>query len=127
MFLARRGLALLEASPEDLEDYDLVLEPDNPRPMGGSRWQRLLAALKSFYSWIRTRLEESFVGYLLVCAGPEAEFWSGRGFPAGQARRAKWLTSGAQLIWRRVGIEGYDADGLPGHSGLLQVRLTPDL
>lgn len=76
----------------------------------------MLAALKSFYVWIETRLPRSFDEGLLVSAGRNSDVWSGRGFPVGRARKAKWLTAEAQLIWRRVGIEGYDKDGLPNQA-----------
>ncbi|MBT1183928.1 site-specific integrase [Streptomyces sp. CJ_13] len=128
-FLWSRGKAWSEATPDDLWDFEdwRTRSPRNPRRVGGSRWNRGLAALGRLYEWaVRTGHVPVSPVVMRTVVGRYGEMVT---VPAGRAKNAKasevhWLTPRAFRRWVDVGLRGYGADGLPsmGWSGRLEER-----
>ncbi|MFF1691246.1 MULTISPECIES: site-specific integrase [unclassified Streptomyces] len=128
-FLCGRGKTWREATADDLWDCEdwRTRSLRNPRRVGGSRWNRGLAALARLYEWAVQRehvavspvLMRSIIGLsgqsVLV---PAARSKSAR------ASEVRWLTPRAFRLWVEVGLRGYGADGLPwpGWAGRLTDR-----
>lgn len=117
-FLWTRGKRWNEATEDDIEDFEewRRRSPNNPQPIGGSKWMRELAALARLYEWATAR------GH--VASNPIAmrRFVSRSGEvverPEAAARdirssNVKWLTPAAFNQWRNVGLQGYLQSGLP--------------
>lgn len=116
-FLWSRGRGWTEATAKDMEDYEhwRRLERSNPLRVGGSKWDRELAALASLYG--------APVGRRLVRRNPitmrEAvgRYGEARWVPdarAGNARSSNvhWLTPRTWDRWIDIGLRGYGEDGL---------------
>ncbi|MEU5548007.1 site-specific integrase [Streptomyces sioyaensis] len=124
-----RGKTWLEATPKDLEDYEdwRRFATDNPVRVGGSKWDRELAAIASLYSWATkagclTRnpvLMKQVVGRNgQVVMVPEQR--------AADARPSNvhWLTPRTWRRWIDVGLRGHTIEGIPepGWVGRLEDR-----
>lgn len=115
-FLWQRGKSWDEAMSEDLLDFEdwRRWSPRNPHRIGGSKWNRELAAVRRLYKWA--------VGRRYLAASPvvEREVMGRHGHmvsvPAARAKNVratnvKWLTPRAYRMWRDVGLRGYTPDG----------------
>ncbi|MFD7087855.1 site-specific integrase [Streptomyces sp. NPDC059896] len=115
-FLWQRGKNWCDAAPDDLLDFEdwRRWSPRNPERIGGSKWNRELAALTRLYKWaVRRR-------HMAASPVTEREVMGRRGevvrVPAARATdvrssNVKWLTPRAYRLWRDVGLRGYGADG----------------
>ncbi|MGP3941886.1 hypothetical protein [Streptomyces sp. 6N106] len=119
----------LEATSKDLEDYEdwRRFAVSNPRRIGGSKWDRELAAFVSLYSWAEK------AGY--VARNPIAmkQVVGGNGqamsVPEQRADDARssnvhWLTPRTWRRWIDVGLRGHTLEGVPepGWVGRLEDR-----
>ncbi|MEH0396227.1 tyrosine-type recombinase/integrase [Streptomyces sp. B21-088] len=115
-FLWQHGKNWDEARAENLLDFEdwRRWSPRNPQRIGGSKWNRELAAMRRLYKWA--------VGKRYMAASPvvEREVMGRQGqmvsVPVARAKDAratnvKWLTPRAYRMWRDVGLRGYTADG----------------
>jgi site-specific recombinase XerD len=119
-FLWQRGRYWHEADPDDLLDWEAWRRRGQQpgRGIGGSKWQRELAALRLIYEWAEKegRIERSPV---LV---HQARLRGGTATVADQAPRdvrsadVKWVTPRTYRLWRDTGLLGYDANGRPDPS-----------
>ncbi|MEU1506293.1 integrase [Kitasatospora sp. NPDC005748] len=127
-FLWGRGVVWEQAVERDLEDFEhwRRFAPENPRLIGGSKWNRELAALTGMYAWAAGtgRIQRSPVATRQV-AGPYGSVVA----PVARAKNARgsnvhWLTPRAFRRWAEVGLRGHGRDGvvLPGWSGRLEDR-----
>jgi hypothetical protein len=102
-----------EADPDDLLDWEAWRRGQRPgRGIGGSKWQRELAALRLVYEWAE---KEQHIARSPVpvhqCGGVATA--------ADQAPRdvrsadVKWVTPRTYRLWRDTGLLGYDAAGQP--------------
>lgn len=115
-FLWQRGRNWDEATAEDLLDFEdwRRWSPRNPQRIGGSKWNRELAALTRLYKWaVRKRHLDASPVVEREVVGRNGEVVS---VPAARAKHArssnvKWLTPRAYRVWRDVGLRGYTADG----------------
>ncbi|MBO2466248.1 site-specific integrase [Actinomadura violacea] len=127
--LWRRGKTWLDATPKDLEDYEdwRRLAAANPNRIGGSKWNRELAAFTSLYSWAKK------AGYLThspvvmkQVLGRSGEFVSVPEQRAQDARLSNvhWLTPRTWRRWIDVGLRGHTREGVPepGWVGRLEDR-----
>ena len=120
-FLWQRGRYWHEADPDDLLDWEAWRRRDQQpgRGIGGSKWQRELAALRLVYEWAEKeqRIARSpvLVHQVRLRGGGEATV-------ADQAPRdvrsadVKWVTPRTYRLWRDTGLLGYDAAGQPDPS-----------
>jgi site-specific recombinase XerD len=128
-FLWGRGKAWTDTVQRDLEDYEhwRRFAMENPDRVGGSKWDRELAAFTSLYGWavrnsyvtrnpiamkhVRTRNGD-------VVTAPAAR--------AKDTRRSNvhWLTPRTWRRWIDVGLRGHGRDGVPepGWAGRLEDR-----
>jgi site-specific recombinase XerD len=115
-FLWRTGRDWDQARVEDLEDWEdwRLRGRDNPRPIGGAKWVRELAALRLLYEWAAAR------GYVAASPVRLRSVRTRDGVPVQVAELApmdvrssnvKWLTPRAFRLWQDVGLRGYGADG----------------
>ncbi|MER5184576.1 site-specific integrase [Streptomyces sp. NPDC002896] len=115
-FLWQRGKNWCDADLNDLLDFEdwRRWSPRNPERIGGSKWNRELAALTRLYKWAVRK------GHMAASPVVEREVMGRRGemvsVPAVRASdvrssNVKWLTPRAYRLWRDVGLRGYDADG----------------
>ena len=120
-FLWRAGRDWDQARVEDLEDWEdwRLRGRGNPRPIGGAKWTRELAALRLLYEWAAAR------GHVAASPVRLRTVRTRDGVPVQVAELApsdvrssnvKWLTPRAFRLWRDVGLRGYGADGRPDHS-----------
>lgn len=120
-FLWRRSCSWIDATREDVEDYEdwRRRAPANPRRIGGSKWMRELAALSRLYAWavasghvvsnpVATRVRVARDGRTVRSLDAAAHDVV--------ASDVKWLTPRAWVRWRDVGLLGLDAGGLPDAS-----------
>lgn len=120
-FLWRRSTLWVDASRDDVEDYEdwRRRAPTNPRRVGGSKWMRELSALNRLYGWavasghvaanpVTTTVRVSRSGRVVrsLDAAPRDVV----------ASDVKWLTPRAWQRWRDVGLLGLDGGGLPDPS-----------
>ncbi|MDK9497036.1 site-specific integrase [Streptomyces katrae] len=123
-FLWLRGKNWDEADADDLFDFEdwRRWSPRNPQRIGGSKWNRELAALGRLYKWAQRK------GHVVRNPVVQIEVRGRNGepvkVPAARAKHfrgsnVKWLTPRAYRLWRDVGLRGYTADGRrdPGFRG----------
>ncbi len=115
-FLWQRGKNWDEATGEDLLDFEdwRRWTPRNPQRIGGSKWNRELAALRRLYKWAVAKR------YMAASPVAEREVMGRNGqmvsVPVARAKDArasnvKWLTPRAYRMWRDVGLRGYTPEG----------------
>jgi len=128
-FLWSRGRVWTEAVTRDLEDYEhwRRFAPDNPQRIGGSKWNRELAAFSSLYGWalkagwitrspVATKQVMGRRGEVLTVAAAKAK--------DSRPSNVHWLTPRTWRLWTAVGLRGHSRDGLPerGWVGRLEDR-----
>lgn len=117
-FLWGRGRGWLETTGRDLDDFEhwRRFEDSNPLRIGGSKWDRELAAFTSLFRWA--------VKAKLVAQNPvEMRETTGRYgervmVPAARAKDARpsnvhWLTPRTWRLWIDVGLRGHGCEGVP--------------
>ena len=117
-FLWQRGRYWDEADPDDLLDWEAWRRRGQQpgRGIGGSKWQRELAALRLVYEWAE---KEQHIARSPVLVH-QVRLRGGRtATVADQAPRdvrsadVKWVTPRTYRLWRDTGLLGYDAAGQP--------------
>ncbi|TWP32697.1 site-specific integrase [Leekyejoonella antrihumi] len=117
-FLHERETYWDAADYKDIDDYESWRRRsvDNPRPIGGSKWARELAAFKLLYGWAVAvgHIDRSPVLTHTVRRhdGMVVEVANNRPKDV-RASNVKWLTPRTYRLWRDVGLRGYTAAGLP--------------
>jgi hypothetical protein len=117
----QRGRYWHEADPDDLLDWEAWRRRDQQsgREIGGSKWQRELAALRLVYERAE---EERHIARSPVLVHQVRLRGGGTATVADQAPRdvrsadVKWVTPRTYRLWRDIGLLGYDADGQPDSS-----------
>jgi len=119
-FLWQRGKYWHEADPDDLLDWE-SWRRRGPQPgrIGGSKWQRELAALRLLYEWAEKKghITRSPVLVHAVRLRDGSTV-----ITADQAPRdvrcsdVKWVTPRTYRLWLEVGLLGYDTSGQPDPS-----------
>ena len=117
----QRGRYWHEADPDDLLDWEAWRRRDQQagRGIGGSKWQRELAALRLVYEWAE---KERHIARSPVLVHQVRLRGGGTATVADQAPRdvrsadVKWVTPRTYRLWRDIGLLGYDADGQPDPS-----------
>lgn len=130
-FLWGRGMGWRDALGRDLEDFEYwrTRAPENPERVGGSKWNRELAAFSGLYQWaLRERLlvqspvaTRQVVGYRgQLVAVPVARAKDSR------PSNVHWLTPRTWRLWSDVGLRGFGREGTPepGWAGRLEDRNT---
>jgi hypothetical protein len=128
-FLSGRGRGWTEATQRDLEDYEhwRRFADRNPHRIGGSKWDRELAAFASLYKWAvdNRHVLRSPVAMKQV-VGREGGVLT---VPAARAKDARpsnvhWLTPRTWRRWIDIGLRGHTRDGVPepGWAGRLEDR-----
>jgi site-specific recombinase XerD len=120
-FLWQRGRYWHEADPDDLLDWEAWRRRDQQpgRGIGGSKWQRELAALRLVYEWAE---KEQHITRSPVLVHQVRLRGGGTATVADQAPRdvrsadVKWVTPRTYRLWRGTGLLGYDAAGQPDPS-----------
>jgi site-specific recombinase XerD len=120
-FLWQRGRYWHEADPDDLLDWEAWRRRDQQpgREIGGSKWQRELAALRLVYERAE---KERHIARSPVLVHQVRLRGGGTATVADQAPRdvrsadVKWVTPRTYRLWRDIGLLGYDADGQPDSS-----------
>ncbi|MEW2522324.1 site-specific integrase [Actinacidiphila alni] len=124
-----RGKSWLEATPKDLEDYEdwRRFAVSNPQRIGGTKWNRDLAAIASLYSWAKKagflKLNPVLMTQVLGRNGEVVTVPDQRAKDA-RPSNVHWLTPRAWRRWIAVGLRGHTRDGLvePGWVGRLEDR-----
>ncbi|MEU6352079.1 site-specific integrase [Streptomyces sp. NPDC047072] len=127
--LSNRGKSWIEATPKDLEDYEdwRCNAAANPRQIGGSKWNRELAAFTSLYGWAKK------AGYLtrnpvlmreVVGTNGEVRTVAEQKAVDSRPSNVHWLTPRTWDLWTDVGLRGHTRDGVPqpGWVGRLEDR-----
>lgn len=127
--LWHRGKSWMEATPKDLNDYEdwRRRAVANPQLIGGSKWNRELAAFASLYGWAKRE------GYLASNPVVMKEVMGRNGevvtVPEQRADDARpsnvhWLTPRTWRRWIAVGLRGHTSEGVPepGWVGRLEDR-----
>ena len=116
-FLWKRGKYWHEADPDDLLDWEAWRRRGQlGRAIGGSKWQRELAALRLVYEWAE---KEQHIARSPVLVHQVRLRGGGTAAVADQAPRdvrgadVKWVTPRTYRLWRDTGLLGYDAGGKP--------------
>ncbi len=128
-FLWGRGKSWMDAAERDLEDYEhwRRFAAGNPNRVGGSKWDRELAAFASLYRWAAKNgcMTRNPVAMKQV-RGRNGEAVTA---PAARAKDARpgnvhWLTPRTWRRWIDVGLRGHGRDGVPepGWAGRLEDR-----
>lgn len=128
-FLSGRNATWTQATGEDIEDYEhwRRFADDNPRRVGGSKWDRELSALASLYAWAteHRHVPRSPIAMKRVLGRDGATIT----VPAARAKNARrsnvhWLTPRSWRRWIDIGLRGRTCDGLPepGWGGRLEDR-----
>ncbi|MBB4966808.1 site-specific integrase [Saccharothrix violaceirubra] len=128
-FLSGRGRVWTAATERDVEDYEhwRRFAEGNPHRVGGSKWDRELAAFASLYRWavINHYVRRSPLAMKQV-VGREGAVLT---VPAARAKDARpsnvhWLTPRTWRRWIEVGLRGHSRDGAPepGWVGRLEDR-----
>jgi len=120
-FLWQRGRYWHEADPDDLLDWEAWRRRGQQpgRGIGGSKWQRELAALRLVYEWAE---KEQRIARSPVLVHQVRLRGGGTATVADQAPRdvrsadVKWVTPRTYRLWRDTGLLGYDAGGQPDPS-----------
>ena len=128
-FLWERGKAWTETVPRDLEDYEdwRRFAPSNPARIGGSKWNRELAAFLGLFRWATRegRIPQNPVTMRQVVT-TRGEVVASAEARAKDARPedVHWLTPRTWRLWVDVGLRGHARDGLPapGWVGRLEDR-----
>ncbi|MFF0405653.1 site-specific integrase [[Kitasatospora] papulosa] len=118
-FLWGRGRVWNQATDDDLADFEYwrTRAGANPGKVGGSRWNRGLAALTRLYEWAERReyvvrnpvLMRDFIGRTGgVIRVPQARAKDAK------ASDVHWLTPRTFRLWVNVGLRGHTAQGVPG-------------
>jgi integrase len=119
--LWQRGRYWHEADPDDLLDWE-AWRRRGQRPgrgIGGSKWQRELAALRLVYEWAE---KEQRIARSPVLVHQVRLRSGGTATVADQAPRdvrsadVKWVTPRTYRLWRDTGLLGYGAGGQPDPS-----------
>lgn len=117
-FLWGRGKVWTEATEDDLADFEYwrTRASANPRKVGGSRWNRGLAALTRLYEWAERR--EYVARNPVLMRDVVGRTGGVIRVPQGRAKDAKtsdvhWLTPRTFRLWVNVGLRGYTAQGVP--------------
>lgn len=134
-FLWSRGRGWTEARERDLEDFEhwRRVEESNPRRIGGSKWDRELAAFMNLYRWavkaglmkqnpVATKQVTSQYGEALTVAQARAK--------DARPSNVHWLTPRTWRRWVDVGLRGHtkkggDRTGLGGPPGGSERGLCP--
>ncbi|MGH3407354.1 MAG: site-specific integrase [Streptosporangiaceae bacterium] len=117
-FLWQRGKYWHEADPDDLLDWESWRRRGQQpgRGIGGSKWQRELAALRLLYDWAE---KKGHIGRSPVLVHAVRLRDGTTVMAADQAPRdvrsadVKWVTPRTYRLWRDTGLLGYHADGQP--------------
>ena len=128
-FLWGRGKSWTDAAERDLEDYEhwRRFAAENPDRIGGSKWDRELAAFAGLYRWAAKNgcVTRNPVAMRQV-RGRNGEVVTA---PAARAKDARpgnvhWLTPRTWRRWIDVGLRGHGRDGVPeaGWAGRLEDR-----
>jgi hypothetical protein len=106
-FLSSRGVAWPEATEQDLSDFrDWRCEaPENPRRIGGTKWDREAAAFTKLFRWAK-------VSPLPVDVRRRED----RAADAVSAR-VSWLTPRTWALWSDLGLRGHTASVRRRRSG----------
>ncbi|MFJ4184138.1 integrase [Kitasatospora sp. NPDC089509] len=127
-FLWGRGRVWPEATSRDLEDFEhwRRFAEENPRRVGGAKWNRELAAFTALFTWAASqRIVESSPIALRRTAGR----FGAVSVPAARAADTRasnvhWLTPRTWRRWTEVGLRGHGRAGVPqcGWVGRLEDR-----
>jgi site-specific recombinase XerD len=120
-FLWRRGKIWVQATGTDVTDFQYWRQEAeaNPCRVGGSKWDRELAALMSLYVWAAKPVN----GFVLVnpietrqVMGRHGELRTVSALASTNAKASNvhWLTPRAFRRWVEVGLRGYTRAGLRG-------------
>lgn len=128
-FLWNRGKSWTSAVARDLEDYEhwRRFAANNPKRIGGAKWNRELAAFTSLYSWAAAE------GYVPRSPVTMTQVMGREGtaimVPEARAKEARrsnvhWLTPRTWRRWIDIGLRGHTRDGVPepGWVGRLEDR-----
>ncbi|MGW2937919.1 site-specific integrase [Streptomyces sp. NPDC001156] len=117
-FLWERDKVWNQATDDDLADFEYwrTRACTNPGKIGGSRWNRALAALTRLYDWAERReyvarnpvLMRDFIGRT-----GEVIRVSQRRAKDAKTSNVHWLTPRAFRLWVNVGLRGHTAQGVP--------------
>jgi site-specific recombinase XerD len=128
-FLWGRAKAWTEAAQRDLEDYEhwRRFARENPDRVGGSKWNRELAAFTSLYGWAaRNRYVTRNPVPMRQVRGPDGDVLTVAAARAKDARPSNvhWLTPRTWRRWTDVGLRGHGRDWVPeaGWAGRLEDR-----
>ncbi|MCZ1018284.1 site-specific integrase [Streptomyces noursei] len=128
-FLWSRGRTWTEATPKDLNDFEnwRRFAVSNPQRIGGSKWDRELAAFASLYSWAKKAGHLTRNPILMKqVTGINGEVLSVPEQKADDARPSNvhWLTPRTWRRWIDVGLRGHTREGIvePGWVGRLEDR-----
>jgi len=129
MYLWNRGRVWTEATQRDLEDYEhwRRFAEANPERIGGSKWNRELAAFMSLFKWAvrEQHLPRNPVAMRQVL-GLHGETRMVAEAKAKDARPSNvhWLTPRTWRRWIDVGLRGHTREGVPelGWVGRLEDR-----
>jgi site-specific recombinase XerD len=128
-FLWGRGRAWTDVVERDLEDYEhwRRFARENPDRIGGSKWDRELAAFTSLYGWaarnqyvtrspVAVRQVRSRSGDVVTVAAARAK--------DARPSNVHWLTPRTWRRWIDAGLRGHGRDGAPeaGWAGRLEDR-----
>ncbi len=119
-FLSNRDVGWTDATRNDFEDYEdwRRFAEQNPRRIGGSKWDRELSALASLYAWAAENqyVERSPVAMKRVI-GRDGMTITVPAARAKDARRSNvhWLTPRSWRRWIDVGLRGHTITGVPEH------------
>jgi integrase len=117
-FLWSRDRSWTDAIDRDLEDYEhwRRFAPENPERIGGSKWDRELAAFVSLYQWAAAShyVPRNPVAMKKV-RGRNGEVMISAAARAKDARPSNvhWLTPRTWRRWTDVGLRGHGRDGVP--------------
>lgn len=128
-FLWSRDRAWTDATQRDLEDYEhwRRFAENNPIQIGGSKWDRELAALTNLYRWaVANRHVARNPVAMKQVLGRDGTVSTMPLARAKDARRSNvhWLTPRTWRRWIDVGLRGHTRDGVPepGWIGRLEDR-----
>ncbi|MGP3913027.1 hypothetical protein [Nonomuraea sp. 10N515B] len=117
-FLWGRGKAWLEADSDDIDDWEAWRRrsKDNPVRIGGSKWDRELAAFLLLYNWAVSNghMAVSPITMHTVRArdGSTSEVPANRSTDV-KSSHVKWYTPRTLRLWRDIGLRGFTPEGLP--------------
>jgi site-specific recombinase XerD len=119
-FLWQRGKYWHEADPDDLLDWESWRRRSQEGGrIGGSKWQRELAALRLLYEWAE---KKGHIARSPVLVHAVRLRDGGTAMAADQAPRdvrcsdVKWVTPRTYRLWRDTGLLGYETSGQPDPS-----------